>query len=349
MRSHRPLPLLSRAQLFQHLAGMEQAGVRAERAFALLDLGPAARSRVETFRRLFGRGVDPASAGANSGLFTVFETRLLRAAFAAGSPFAVYQRLARHHATRASQMSALRAQLVLPAAILVLALFVQPLPQLFTGALALPGYVARTAVPLALIAIAAMLAARMTTWFAGGGAAPGRAATERLMLALPLFGKLHLRRNARDFFENLAMLLEAGLGVFEALPHALDTVDNRIVRADLATLLPAVKSGATLAQAVGRLRLVDNVQPYAFVHTGEESGTLPEMLLRHAGAESEALALARDELVTWLPRVLYALVALWMLVQLLGQRAPVLPDGVARHAIRTASGAAAAPGVQQCG
>ena len=75
----------------------------------------------------------------------------------------------------------------------------------------------------------------------------------------------------------------------------------------------------------------------------------PAVAVGIAGSPSEALALARDELVTWLPRVLYALVALWMLVQLLGQRAPVLPDGVARHAIRTASGAAAAPGVQQCG
>ena len=71
MRSHRSLPLLSRARLFQHLAGMEKAGVPAERAFALLDLGPAARGRVETFRRLFGRGMDPASAGANSGLLTM--------------------------------------------------------------------------------------------------------------------------------------------------------------------------------------------------------------------------------------------------------------------------------------
>lgn len=317
----RPLPLLLRAQLFQHLAAMEKAGVPAERAYALLDLGPHGRGRVDTFRRLFARGVDPATAGANSGLFTVFETRLLRAAFGAGSPFATYQRLASSHATRASQLATLRARLVLPAAILAIALFVQPLPQLYTGAISAGGYVARTVLPLAILSIIAMAAMRINVWFASGAAAPWRAALERALLSMPLFGKLHLRRNARDFTESLAMLLQAGLSLFEALPPALDTVDNRIVRADLATLLPAVKSGATLAQAIGALRLVDTTQLYAFVHTGEESGTLPEMLLRHADAESESLALAQNELVTWLPRILYALVAIWMMVQLLGRPA----------------------------
>jgi general secretion pathway protein F len=314
--------LLVRAQLFQHLAAMEKAGVPAERAYALLDLGSGARERVATFRRLFARGVEPATAGANSGLFTVFETRLLRAAFGAGSPLPAYRRLADNLATRASQLATLRARLLLPTVVLAIALFVQPIPRLFTGAITPGGYALRTMVPLAVIGMIAMLALRFNTWFASGAAAPGRAAIERALLALPLFGKLHLRRNARDFNESLALLLQAGLGLFEALPIALDTVDNHIVRADLATLLPAGRAGATLAQAIGNLRLVDTTQLYAFVHTGEESGTLPEMLMRHADAESESLALAQGEIMTWLPRVLYALVAIWMAVQLLGAPPP---------------------------
>lgn len=301
----------------------------AERSFALLNLGPAARQRVDTFRRLFARGIEPASAGFTSGLFTVFETRLLRAAFGAGSPQATYERLAASHATRASQMAALRARLVLPAAILTLALFVQPLPQLFTGALSVGGYAAKTIIPLAVLGIIGALALHLNAWFASGAPAPSRPAIERALLAMPLFGKLHLRRNVRDFTESLAMLLQAGVALFEALPPALATVDNHIVRADLARLLPEAESGATLSQAVAKLQVVDTRQLYAFVQTGEESGTLPEMLLRYADAESEQLAQAQNELVTWLPRVLYALVAIWMMVQLLGNRAPIpMPDGV---------------------
>jgi len=324
-----PLPLRVRAQLFHHLAAMEKAGVPAERAYSLLDLGASARSRVDTFRRLFARGVDPATAGWNSSLFTLFETRLLRAAFGAGSPLAIYQRLATSHAARAAQMATIRARLVLPAVILAVALFVQPIPQLFTGAISMAGYAARTILPLAVIGMAGVLLVQLNTWFSSGAPAPWRPAMERTLLAMPLFGKLHLRRNARDFNESLAMLLQAGVPLFDALPQALATVDNHIVRADLAQLLPAVKSGSTLAQAIGTLRLVDTTQLYAFVQTGEESGTLADMLMRHADAESEALALAQNELVNWLPRVLYALVAIYMIVQLLGNRSPIaMPEGV---------------------
>lgn len=316
-RPHPPaLPV--RVLLFQHLAAMEKAGVPAERAYALLDLGPHLRGRVDTFRRLFARGIDPATAGANSGLFTLFETRLLRAAFAGGSPQPTYERLARSLAGAAAQQRALRSRLMLPGAVLAIALFVQPLPQLFSGALTAPGYLAKALLPLIVLAIAGMLAVRTGGWFASGEPGAGRATLERLLLGLPLFGQIHLRRNTRDFVESLALLLQAGLPLFEALPVAVATVDNQLVRADLGTLLPAVQSGAVLSKAVAGLRLVETVQLFAIVHTGEESGTLAQMLQRYASAESVALAQTQDAMMTWLPRILYSLVALWMAFQILG-------------------------------
>ena len=39
MNRSSPLPLPTRVLLFEHLAAMEKAGVPAERAYALLDLG----------------------------------------------------------------------------------------------------------------------------------------------------------------------------------------------------------------------------------------------------------------------------------------------------------------------
>ena len=330
MTRYPPLPLPVRALLFQHLAAMEKAGMPADRAYALLDLGPSLRGRVETFRRLFARGVDPATAGSNSGLFTLFETRLLRAAFAGGSPQATYERLARSLATAAAQQRALRSRLMLPAAVLTIALFVQPLPQLFSGALSPPGYLGKALLPLIVLAIAGMLFMRTSRWFASGEPGAGRATLERLLLDMPVFGQVHLRRNTRDFLESLALLLQAGLSLFEALPVAVATVDNQLVRDDLLTLLPAVESGVPLAKAVSALRLVESVQLFAIVHTGEQSGTLPEMLQRHASAESEALAQTQEQMMTWLPRILYSMVALWMAIQILsGPKLAQASDAIA--------------------
>jgi len=320
MNRFRPLTLPVRALLFQHLAAMEKAGVPAERAYGLLDLGPGARARVQQFIKFTGRGIDPPTAGANSGLFTLFETRLLRAAFGGGSPLPTYQRLARHLAAAARQAAALRARMLMPVLVLVIALFVGPLPLLFTGALTLPAYLWKALAPLIALGALAMAAVRVQAWFVSGSPGPGRQLLERALLEVPLFGSLHLRRNARDFCESLALLLEAGLPLFEALPVALDTVGNHLIRHDLAAILPAVKAGAPLAQAIGQLRLVDTSQLQPFVVTGEESGTLAEMLMRHADAESEALARIQDDVMTWLPRLFYACVALWMIVQLLGPK-----------------------------
>lgn len=317
MSRFRPLPLPVRALLFQHLAAMEKAGVPAERAYALLDLGPAARPRVQAFQKLTARGSEPSAAGASSGLFTVFEARLLRAAFSAGSPLPAYQRLAGHLATAASQASALRSRMALPVVILTIALFVAPIPQLFLGLLTPAAYLWKVVSPLLVIAALAAAGVRLNAWFGSGASGPARAQLERALLAVPVFGALHLRRNARDFVASLALLLEAGLPLFEALPVALDTVGNHLVRRDLAAIVPAVKAGAPLSQAIDALRLVDTAQLSPFVHTGEESGSLPEMLMRHAAAESESLARAQADIMTWLPRAFYACVSLWMMSKLL--------------------------------
>ena len=326
MTRHAPLALSVRALLFQHLAAMEKAGVPPERAYALLDLGAPRRSRVETFRRLFARGVDPATAGANSGLFNLFETRLLRAAFAGGSPQASYERLARSLGSAAAQQRTLRSRLMLPGTVLALALFVQPVPQLFAGVLSPAGYLAKAILPLIVLVLCATLVVRAARWFASGEPGAGRAAIERALTGVPFIGALHLRATMRDFIESLGMLLQAGLPLFDALPVALDTVGNQLVRADLATLLPAVRAGAPLSTAIGALRLVDTAQLFAIVHTGEQSGTLAAMLQRYAGVESAAVAETRLQWMTWLPRMLYGAVALWMALQLLAPAKAAQPS-----------------------
>lgn len=130
-----PLALHERSLLFQHLAAMEKAGVPPDRAYALLDLGERARAQVAQFCKLVARGIPPPVAGANSGLFTRFETRLLTAAFSAGSPLPAYQRLATAHAASERRRTRLRARFAMPVAVLVIALFVAPVPLLANGSL----------------------------------------------------------------------------------------------------------------------------------------------------------------------------------------------------------------------
>src|SRR5437868_4533495 len=140
---------------------------------------PPAAMRLQTFQKLAARGIDAAKAGEQSGLFTMLESRLVRAALTAGSPSPTYQRLAEYHAQRARQWGLIKARLAMPAFVLGVALVIQPLPALVSGAVSVKGFAWQVAWPILLIA-AIVLALR---WLAALGAqSSGRSVLQRVPL-----------------------------------------------------------------------------------------------------------------------------------------------------------------------
>lgn len=327
MSTFKPLAFGIRADLFTHLAAMERAGLPAQKAYALLRLPHPGQGRVEAMRKLLARGTRPALAGEKSGLFTRLEANLLDAAFAAGSPAATYRRLSDSYTLKAKQIATMKSQMALPVMVFVAALFIAPLPALAAGKLSAGGYVLQALRPLIGLAGLALLATRLPGWFERGAATPTRQVIERVLCKIPVFGAMHQRRNCRNFFESLGLLLEAGVPMFDALPKALETIQNHVIRQEFAAILPGMQDGATLADALERVALLRGSPVIAFARTGEGSGTLPEMLFRHADLESGSIALFQQQVADWLPRLFYAAIAGWMAYGILSGQGvgPVLP------------------------
>lgn len=323
---HGTLPLGERALLFAQLAAMEKAGVPADRALATLQLSPPTQKRVTVMIRQLAQGRDLAGAGQKAGLFSPLEVTLLQAAQSAGSPARVYERLASHYTHKAAQTKALQSRLLMPAAVLVLALLIQPLPSLVAGNLGPLAYLWGVCQPLLLLA-ALVLGGRHLLQRLERPAALRVSALDACLLRVPLFGQAHARRNIRDYFESLGLLLEAGLPMFEALPKASATLSNSQLRCDFSGLQQRVQAGAPLAQAILPLEFPGKPQLAGLIRSGEASGTLPATLLGHASRESAALAEFQEQLATWLPRLVYVAVALWVAYGLLtgGGLAPRLP------------------------
>jgi general secretion pathway protein F len=299
----KPLPYGVRAQLFLQLSQLEQAGVPYDRAVATITLPSPGTQRLKAMRAFLVRGNDPARAGEQSGLFTALDARLVRAALNAGSPAPTYQRLAEHYAQRARQGAMLKSRLMLPAAVLGLALFIQPLPSLVMGAIGMKAYAWQVIGPVLLIAGVVVIGRWLAT---KGQEAKGKSFLQRV----PLYGPIFIRTNLRNFFESLALLLEAGVPMLEALPPALDTVSDGHIRRELAGVRKRVEQRETFARALEGVSYVRDSPVLAFAHTGEQSGTLPEMLMRHAAIESGAIGNFYEQAAAWLPRVVYALVAI---------------------------------------
>jgi type II secretory pathway component PulF len=304
------MPFRVRAELFAQLAQMEASGLPFERALQVLSLPQPFQVRIESLRTAIRKGVEFPVAGEQSRLFTRLESCLVRAATNAGSPASTYQQLADHYSDYARQWAAVKSRLLLPALIFLLALIIQPVPALVGGSLTVPGYLWRVLYPILLIA-ALIQAIRLLARLGARGSG------KSLLQQLPLYGPIFVRRNLRDFFQSLALMLEAGVPMADALPIAVDTLEDADIRSELVRMGPRIAKGSSLADAMQGVGYLDDTRLRQFIRTGEASGELPQMLLRHTRFETESINGALEQLALWVPRVVYGLVALWMAYGLL--------------------------------
>jgi general secretion pathway protein F len=316
----KPLPHHVRAEVFLQLSRLESAGIAYDRAVATMAVAPPAAQRLKAFKALAARGVDAARAGEQSGLFTSLEARLVRAALTAGSPAPTYQRLAEYHAQRARQWGLIKARLAMPVFVLAIALVIQPLPALISGAIGVKGFAWQVCWPILVIAVVVVA----LCWLHARSQSSGRSVYQRV----PLYGPIFVRINLRDFLESLALMLEAGVPMLEALPPAIETVADGDIRRELARARKAVEQKKTLAEALVGVSYLRGSPVLEFAHTGEQSGTLPEMLMRHAAIETDAIASFYEQLAAWLPRVIYLLVVIKVAAGILtsGGVAPSIPS-----------------------
>jgi type II secretory pathway component PulF len=316
MAIHKPLTFRVRAELYAQLAQMEMAGLPFDRALNVLQVAEPAQSRLQAMRALIGHH-DFALAGERSGLFTKLEARLIHASINAGSPAHMYRQLADFYGTRARQVATMKSRMLMPAAVFMLALAIQPLPGLVTGSMGVSAYLYQVLRPMVVVAL---MVFGVRWWLSRPAAAASQNAASPWM-SIPLLGKLIVRQNVRDFLASLGLMLEAGIPMLDALPLALDTIAEPSIKREFSRIAPRMAGGATLAQAIADSaflgRALDRERAVALINSGEQSGTLPEMLLRHTTMESIAINASFEQLATWVPRVVYGLVMLWMVSSLL--------------------------------
>ena len=111
------------------------------------------------------------------------------------------------------------------------------------------------------------------------------------------------------------------MSMLDALPAALDTVEVGVIKRAFSQIAPRIESGAALAGAITGLPYINRETSgqllIEFVNTGEASGTLPEMLMRHTRLETDAINGFYQQLAEWMPRIFCGLIMLWMAYGLL--------------------------------
>jgi len=110
----------------------------------------------------------------------------------------------------------------------------------------------------------------------------------RIMLRLPVVGRIVRGINAARFADTLGILTASGIPLLPALQSAVPVVNNLPMRGAVEEALKQVREGGSLSRALAKTKLF----PPLVVHliaSGETSGRLDAMLARAAEAQSREL------------------------------------------------------------
>src|SRR5436309_6033212 len=109
----------------------------------------------------------------------------------------------------------------------------------------------------------------------------GRLAIDNLKLRLPLFGNLNRKTAISRFARTLGTLVTSGVPILQALNITRETAGNAAIALAIARVHDSVKEGESIVQP---LEASKQFLPMVvrMVDVGEETGKLPEMLLKVA-------------------------------------------------------------------
>jgi general secretion pathway protein F len=188
------------------------------------------------------------------------------------------------------------------------------LPTLTVAMLAISAFVRQWGWAVALLA-----AGGATLFSLARRGAAFRERSDAALLRLPFVGRLARGYNAARFGGTLAMLAGAGVPILKALQAAAETLGNRAMRADAMDALVQVREGAPLASALaGKKRFPGLLAMFA--RLGEQTGQLPEMLLRASvqlSAEVQRRAMAAATILEPLLIVVMGIVVVLIMLAVL--------------------------------
>ena len=109
----------------------------------------------------------------------------------------------------------------------------------------------------------------------------GRYAIDRIKLSIPIFGGLNRKTAIGRFTRTLGTLMTSGVPVLQALNIVRDTVQNEVISRAISLIHDNVKEGENMAPPIEASGAFPPIV-VSMVEVGEETGELPEMLMKIA-------------------------------------------------------------------
>ena len=114
----------------------------------------------------------------------------------------------------------------------------------------------------------------------------GRYGLDWFKLHAPVFGNLVTKNSISRFTRTLGTLMGAGVPVLQALNIVKETVGNEVISKAVTTIHDAVKEGENMAPPIASSKVFPPMV-ISMVEVGEETGALPDMLMKVADSYDE--------------------------------------------------------------
>lgn len=226
--------------------------------------------------------------------------------------------LSKYYENRAAARRKLVAGSLYPVFLLTASVFIVRVPALFLGTIGgksytLINYIWDTGGLLARLALVgwgiSFLLRRAFT-------VPGlNLLMDRLLLAVPVFGRLRFDYALSQWISSIRLMLRAGVGIVDALESASRTVPSPLIADAYRKAAPLIGGQLEVSQALASTGVFPD-HLIQFWTTGEQSGRMDEMLERLSAFYEERWRHSLDQVVVWLPRIAYGLVMLYMVSQI---------------------------------
>ncbi len=136
----------------------------------------------------------------------------------------------------------------------------------------------------------------------------GRATLDRIALRAPLFGDLTRKSSISRFARTLGTLVTSGVPILQALNITRETADNTVIAKAITQVHDSVKEGESIVQPLEASKAFPPMV-ISMIDVGEETGQLPEMLLKIAEVYDDEVDNAVAGLTSMLEPIMIVLLA----------------------------------------
>ncbi len=136
----------------------------------------------------------------------------------------------------------------------------------------------------------------------------GRLFIDNMKLKLPVFGPVQLKSGISRFTRTLGTLVTSGVPILQALNITRDTAGNVVVASAVDKVHEAVREGESVVAPLEASKIFPPMV-ISMVDVGEETGQLPEMLLKIADVYDDEVDNAVDAMTAMIEPIMIVLLA----------------------------------------